>query len=69
MSSLTFGIIYHFIDPPLGGFGDISLSDDIFISSLREILRRTPLAPGLLINDKNFIAAYKAELRILHNYN
>ena len=41
-----FGIIYHyFIDPPLGGFGEIFPS--VIISSLQEIFRRIPLAPGL----------------------
>ena len=44
-----------FIDPPLGGFGEIFLEVMIFpsgyrpleISSLQEIFRRIPLAPGL----------------------
>jgi hypothetical protein len=63
VSSLTFGYNISFIDRPLGGFGDISLSDDIFLGAISpseniitsgnpEILRRIPLAPGLYMINK-----------------
>ena len=55
MNILVFRYNISFIDPPLGGFGEIFPEVMIFpegfspreISSLQEIFHRIPLAPGL----------------------
>jgi hypothetical protein len=51
-----------FIDPPLGGFGDISLSDDIFLGAKPLVGNITPNPPRSgSINDNN----YPVNLRFL----
>ena len=68
MNILVFRYNISFIDPPLGGFGEIFLEVMIFpsgyhpleISSLQEIFRRIPLAPGLSMI-KMFPEQYKKD--------